>query len=171
LEQLTHYNSTFDHKQFPITVICDEVYFQDNIGSIFRICDAFGVEKIIFTGENFVFSERKINKTSRSTHKKINYEIIKNKNALLNHVKNLNAEIVIIEITSTSKPIATLEIETSKPILIIIGNEIHGVSRELLSIAKNSYHINMYGKNSSMNVVQSLTIGLYEITKKLSSFF
>lgn len=168
MEQLTHYNSSFETKQFPITVICDEVYFQDNIGSIFRISDAFGVQKIIFTGENFIFSERKINKTSRSTHKKIAYEIIRNKQELLNYIQDLDSEILIIEITTSSKPITSLQFETSKPILIIIGNEIDGVSEELLSISENCYHINMFGKNSSMNVVQSLTIGLYEVTKKLN---
>jgi tRNA G18 (ribose-2'-O)-methylase SpoU len=167
LDQLTHYNTLFESKQFPITVVCDEVYFQENIGSIFRICDAFGVEKIIFTGENFIFSERKINKTSRSTHKRIAYEIIIDKNEVINYITNSNSEILTIEITSTSKPLTSLQFEISKPITIIIGNEINGVSNELLSISKNCYHINMFGNNSSMNVVNSLAIALYEITKML----
>lgn len=167
MDQLTHYNTSFETKQFPITVICDEVYFQDNIGSIFRICDAFGVSKIIFTGESFIFSERKINKTSRSTHKRIPYEIIREKTDLLNYLKNLDSEILTIEITSTSKPLTSLQLKLSKPLIIIIGNEINGVSKELLTISKNCYHINMFGKNSSMNVVNSLAIALYEITKMM----
>lgn len=167
MDQLTHYNTLFESKQFPIKVVCDEVYFQENIGSIFRICDAFGVEKIIFTGENFIFSERKINKTSRSTHKRIAYEIIKDKNEAINYITNSNSEILTIEITSTSKPLTSLQFEISKPITIIIGNEINGVSNELLTISKNCYHINMFGNNSSMNVVNSLAIALYEITKML----
>ena len=60
--------------------IYGEVYFQQNIGSVFRICDAFGVESIIFTGEHFILSERKVNKTSRNTHKTVPFEIIRDKN-------------------------------------------------------------------------------------------
>lgn len=79
MEQLNHYTTDFQETKFPITVVCDEVYFQQNIGSIFRACEAFGVEKIIFTGENFILSERKVNKTSRNTHKIVPYEIYLNK--------------------------------------------------------------------------------------------
>lgn len=168
MEQLNHSTTQFLAKTFPITVICDEVYFQQNIGSIFRVCEAFGVQKIIFTGENFVFSERKINKTSRNTHKIVPYETFLNKTELINYFKLENAQIISLEITSESKPIQDFKlISLEKPLFLIIGSEIYGVSKELLSCSIQSYHINMFGKNSSMNVVQSLSIALYEITNKL----
>ena len=167
MEQLTHYNTTFENKQFPITVICDEVYFQDNIGSIFRICDAMGVSKIIFSGEDFVFSERKINKTSRSTHKHLPYEILKSKETLIEFIQKSEAQVVAIEITATSQPLNTLQLIPNQPLLLIIGNEIHGISDEILTIVATHTHIPMFGKNSSMNVVQSLAIALYEITNTL----
>lgn len=165
MEQLTHYTTQFESKQFPITVICDSVYFQDNIGSIFRICDAFGVSKIIFSGEYFVFSERKINKTSRSTHKHLAYEIIKEQEDLIAYIQKADAQVVAIEITSTSQPLHELKLMPNQALLLIIGNEIHGISEEVLKTTTTHTHITMFGKNSSMNVVQSLSIALYEITK------
>ena len=166
MEQLNHDNTTFQDQKFPITVVCDEVYFQQNIGSIFRVCEAFGVEKIIFTGKNFILSERKVNKTSRNTHKIVPYEIYLNKEELLSYLQNSNATIIALEITSQSKPIESFMYD-SKPIILIIGSEIYGVSKEVLSVCDQSLHIQMFGKNSSMNVVQSLGIALYEITNKL----
>lgn len=166
MEQLNHYNTEFQEQKFPITVVCDEVYFQQNIGSIFRVCEAFGVEKIIFTGENFILSERKVNKTSRNTHKIVPYEIYLNKSELLFYLENSEAEIITLEITSESKPIEFVELN-SKPVILIIGSEIYGVSSELLKLSNQSIHIQMFGKNSSMNVVQSLGVALYEITKLL----
>lgn len=166
MEQLNHYNTDFKEHKFPITVVCDEVYFQQNIGSIFRVCEAFGVEKIIFTGENFILSERKVNKTSRNAHKIVPYEIYLNKDELLSYLHNSTAEIIALEITSESKSIETIQILT-KPIILIIGSEIYGISKELLETCNQSVHIQMFGKNSSMNVVQSLAIALYEITNKL----
>lgn len=167
MEQLNHYTTDFQVQKFPITVVCDEVYFQQNIGSIFRVCEAFGVEKIIFTGENFILSERKVNKTSRNTHKIVPYEIYLNKTELLSYLQNSKAEIIALEITSESKSIDNIKLN-SKPIVLIIGSEIYGVSKELLSICDQSVHIQMFGKNSSMNVVQSLGISLHELTKKLN---
>lgn len=166
MEQLNHYNTDFKEHKFPITVVCDEVYFQQNIGSIFRVCEAFGVEKIIFTGKNFILSERKVNKTSRNTHKIVPYEIYLNKEELLSYLQNSNATIIALEITSQSKPIESFMYD-SKPIILIIGSEVYGVSKEMLSICDQSVHIQMFGKNSSMNVVQSLGIALYEIANKL----
>ncbi len=167
MEQLNHFTTEFQARKFPITVVCDEVYFQQNIGSIFRVCEAFGVEKIIFTGKNFILSERKVNKTSRNTHKIVPYEIYLNKEELLSYLQNANAEIIALEITSKSKPIENIQLN-SKPIILIIGSEIYGVSKELLSVCDQSVHIQMFGKNSSMNVVQSLGITLYELTKTLN---
>jgi tRNA G18 (ribose-2'-O)-methylase SpoU len=46
---------------------------------------------------------------------------------------------------------------------LVVGSEINGVSAEILNISNQIVHINMYGKNSSMNVVQATSIALYEI--------
>ncbi len=166
MEQHNHYSTEFNSKKFPVTVVCDAVYFQQNIGSIFRVCEAFGIEKIIFTGENFVFSERKINKTSRQTHKTVPYEVYLNKAELIQFLAKADTTIIALEITTQSKPIANISL-TNKPLTLLIGSEIYGISKELLLLASNSYHIEMYGKNSSMNVVQSLGIALYSITQKM----
>lgn len=168
MEQLNHYNTAFQERKFPITVVCDAVYFQQNLGSIFRICEAMGVSKIIFSGDQFVFSERKINKTSRNTHKIVPYEIIPDKKQLIELLQE-NYHTIAVEITKNSIPIENLILNQplEKPVALIIGNEISGVSEELLSTVNQSVHINMYGQNSSMNVVQALTIGLFAITRKL----
>lgn len=168
MEQLNHYNTTFKKHKFPITVICNEVYFQQNIGSIFRICDAFGVEKIIFTGEHFILSERKVNKTSRNTHKTVPYEIIKDKKEIISLIQNTENQIIALEITNDSIDLNKIKL-LNKPIVLIIGSEIYGISKELLEITNISCHIAMFGKNSSMNVANSLSISLYELTKQLSS--
>jgi len=163
--QLNHEQKRFSEKKFPITLICDRIYFQDNIGSIFRISEAFGVEKIIFIGENLPLNPRKINRTSRSTHLAIPYEVIDNEDEITNHL--IDFEVIALEITSNSQAIQDLEIPNKK-IALIIGNEISGISDKLLEISNQTVHIEMFGKNSSMNVVQAAGIALFEITKKLA---
>jgi len=164
--QLNHEQNKFSARRFALTLVCDHIYFQDNIGSLFRISEAFGVEKIIFIGENIPLNPRKINKTSRSTHLKIPYEVIDA--AKVPEYLN-DFEKIALEITSESQKIEDLKINSDKKIALIIGSEISGISDELLTICDKTVHIEMFGSNSSMNVVQAAGIALYEITKKLSA--
>ncbi|UUC44434.1 TrmH family RNA methyltransferase [Flavobacterium cerinum] len=166
-EQLTHENTAFQQKTFPITVVCDSIYFQSNIGSIFRISEALGVEKIILTGDQLVFSPRKINKTSRSTHTMVPYEIIENAEDAVSYLKDNNYQIIVLEITDKSIPLKALQITPDSKIALVIGNEIYGVGSTFLNHANQTVHIELFGKNSSINVAQATGIALYELTNKL----
>jgi len=164
--QLTHYTSTFNKKKFPITVLCENVSNAPNIGSLFRICDAFGVEKIVFSGESLPIPSRKMQKTSRATEKYVPFKIIDNIQQYIESIKETH-HITAIEITENSTPLHQHQFSTNKPIVLIIGDENFGVSETILTQTNDIVHINMFGENSSMNVVQATNIALYEITKQL----
>jgi tRNA G18 (ribose-2'-O)-methylase SpoU len=164
--QLEHKDIQFERKKFPITLVCDNIYFQQNIGSLFRISEAFGVEKIIFIGKNIPLNLRKINKTSRSTHLHIPYSTINETKDVIDYLRENNYEIISLEITNTSKPLKEVDIPPSKKVALVIGSEINGICNEILTISNQTVHINMFGKNSSMNVVQATSIALYELTNK-----
>ena len=164
--QLTHQENQFERKTFPITLVCDHIYFQQNIGSLFRISEAFGVENIIFLGKNIPLTPRKINKTSRSTHLHVPHTIIEETADLIDFLLQNNFEIISLEITDSSKPLKEVFLPENKKIALIIGNEINGVSESLLKISHQIIHINMFGKNSSMNVSQATSVCLYEFTSK-----
>lgn len=164
--QLTHYNTNFSKHTLPITLVCDNVTNAPNIGSLFRIADAFGVEKLILCGEHITIG-RKISKTSRATEKTVNYEIADSASTSIESLKSKAYQIISLEITNTSKPIHTFNFSTQKPIALVIGDENFGVSDSILKMSDAIIHIDMFGNNSSMNVVQATNIALYEITKQL----
>ncbi|MEL4308877.1 TrmH family RNA methyltransferase [Joostella sp. CR20] len=162
--QLTHSNTQFEAKQFPITIICDHITSAANIGSIFRIADAFGIEKIVFAGTEPVFS-RRMQKTARATHKNIPFEFIENGNVYISQLKEQNYNIIALEITENSIPLSNVKISPQTNTAIIIGNENYGVSESFLALCDVVTHIEMFGKNSSMNLAQATAICLYELTK------
>lgn len=166
--QLTHENTQFEKRCFPITLVCDHIYFQQNLGSLFRIGEAFGIEKIIFIGKDIPLTPRKINKTSRSTHLQIPHSIVEETTEAISLLQKEEYHIIALEITSTSNPIQQLMVPKNKKIALLIGNEIEGVSASLLAIANQISHITMYGNNSSMNVVQATSIALYEISNQMN---
>lgn len=165
--QLKHEENQFKQTQFPITLVCDNIYFQQNIGSLFRIGEAFGIEKIIFLGKDIPLTPRKINKTSRSTHLHVPYTVFEENDTLINYLKENDYEIISLEIALTSKTLKEVIVPTNKKIALILGSEINGISDELLAISNQIIHITMFGQNSSMNVVQATSIALYEFTSKM----
>ncbi|MFV0539814.1 MAG: TrmH family RNA methyltransferase [Aestuariibaculum sp.] len=167
--QLTHYNTTFKSHRFPITLVCDNITSTPNIGSLFRICDAFGASKLLLCGERINMG-RKISKTSRATEKAIDFEIKPSALEVVAHLKNEQAQIISLEITQSSIPIHHFKFSIEKPIVLVVGNENFGVSETILKLSDHTVHINMFGQNSSMNVVQATNIALYEITKQLIAF-
>ena len=163
-----HENTSFEKKNFPITLVCDHIYFQQNIGSLFRIGEAFGIGKIIFIGKDIPLTPRKINKTSRSTHLQVPHTIIEETESAIDYLLKNKYEIIALEIAETSSPINEIKVNNNQKTALLIGSEIAGISEPLLAIATQITHITMFGSNSSMNVVQATSIALYEITNKLN---
>lgn len=164
--QLNHNNSGFTEQTFPIILVCDNVTHAANIGSLFRIADTFGIEKIIFCGDIIPLG-RKITKTSRATEKVVAFETNESVYEVVSALKKQDYKIISLEITSKSLPVHTFQFTKKNPIVLIVGDENFGVSEEVLKISDAIIHINMFGQNSSMNVVQATNIALYEITKQL----
>ncbi|GAA4302152.1 TrmH family RNA methyltransferase [Aestuariibaculum suncheonense] len=163
--QLTHYTSNFSKRKFPITVVGDHVTNAPNIGSLFRMCDAFGVEKLILCGDGITLG-RKTAKTSRATEKVVPYEICESAISVIKSLKK-DHYIIALEITNSSQPIHNFQFPKDQPIALVVGDENFGVSDAILEIADAVIHIDMFGHNSSMNVVQATNIAIYEITKQL----
>lgn len=168
MNQLTHYNSNFKKQKHPITLVCDNITNAPNIGSLFRLSDAFSIEELIFCGKNISLGKR-MKKTSRSTEQYVNYKIEEDINELVTNLKAKDYYLIALEITDTSTELSQLKLNTNQPIALILGHESFGVSESILKQMDAIVHINMYGNNSSMNVVQATSITLYELTKQLNS--
>jgi len=163
--QLSHNEINFPSKKNPIILICDGVQSPANIGSLFRICDAFGVQEIIFFNTQLDINSTRLKRTARETHKKVPFRIEESYIPLLEQLKKNNSTIISLEITDNSTPLHKLPALKNKNIVLIIGNERTGVSKKLLELSTYITHINMYGENSSMNVSQATAIALYSLTK------
>lgn len=164
--QLTHYNTNFTKREFPITLVCDNVTNAPNLGSLFRVADAFGVEKLILCGDNIPLG-RKMTKTSRSTEKVVNYEVCNSVLEVIEGLKSKTYQIISLEIVKNSTSIHAFKFSSERPIALVIGDENFDVSEAILNISDTIIHIDMFGQNTSMNVVQATNIALYEMTKQL----
>ena len=165
--QLDHYTNKFSKKKFPIILVSDNVTHAANIGGLFRAADGFGIVHLILGG-NTAELGRKFTKTSRATEQSISFEQTENTLDKIKELKSENYNIIGLEITDNSIPMSELKLSKNSKIAFIVGDEKYGISASILEICDQIIHIEMYGNNSSMNVVQACSIGLYELTKKIN---
>ena len=169
--QLTHADHKPSDKKFPLSIIANDISSTANVGSLFRLCDALGIEKLYLCGDTAVPPNSKINKTSRSTEKYVDYEYFNNAKTLVAKLKASGSFIISLEITSSSIAISSDEfaknISNKSPACLVLGAENAGVSEALLSLSDITVHIPMYGNNSSMNVISAASIACFEIIREM----
>lgn len=163
--QHSHTSTPFIQHRFPITIICDGIQSPANIGSLFRIADAFGVAHIIFGNATVDLQSARLRRTSRNTHTNTPYTEVTHLEQEVLNLKKQDYTIIALEITAESIPLEKFQPAKDQHIALILGNERKGISDSLLAMCDHQLHINMHGKNSSMNVIQAAAIALYALTK------
>ncbi|WP_405369872.1 TrmH family RNA methyltransferase [Nonlabens sp. Asnod2-A12] len=166
MKQLTHYDIENQQKQFPITIVCDAIRTPENIGMCFRISESFGVEKIYFHEDSPTIANRVVKKTARNTSGQIDHDTYKNFTTVVNRLKQEGNAIIGIEITDKSVAIQKFDFKQHDKIVLLLGSERHGI--ENVDLLDYTVSIPMFGRNSSMNVIHSLAISLYEVTNQLT---
>ncbi len=141
-----------------------------NIGSLFRLADAFNIEKIIFSGTPINLKSNRLRRTARGTFEKVNFDYTENSIETIESYKSKGYKPVALEITSDSIELSNLNIAKDSKILLIVGNERYGISQIVLDVVHTKVHIPMFGNNSSMNVSQATGIALYEFSKTFLNF-
>ncbi len=130
------------------------------------MADAFGIEKIIFCGEQIPFG-RKMTKTFRDTEKFVTFETMASISELVFMLQKQNFIIISLEIACKSLSIHQFSFSKKNLIALFVGDENFGISEAALECSGAIINIEMFGKNSSMNVVKATNIALYQTTKQL----
>ncbi len=149
----------------PITIILDNVLDTYNVGSIFRLADAVAAEKVILCGQTLTPPNSRIKKASISTWQWVNWEYEEKTVDAITKCKMQNAKCKIIAVEQAENSVPFQQANYSFPIAIIVGNESFGVSKEVLEKVDEIVELPMWGVNTSLNVMVSLGIMLYEMTK------
>ncbi|MBE7686419.1 TrmH family RNA methyltransferase [Tenacibaculum piscium] len=167
MKQLTHYDIENKQQQFPITIVCDAIRTPENIGMCFRIAESFGVQKIFLHQSSPSTENRNVKRTARNTITQIEHEVYDDFNILIKQLKEEGNTIIGIEIADKSVAIQNFDFTSKEKIVLLLGSERNGI--EDINNVDATVAIPMYGRNSSMNVIHSLSIALYETTNQLKN--
>lgn len=163
--QLNHKHHGPARRRHKLCLLAPNMSSPENIGSLFRIADALGLEKIFLSGSSPCPPNPKIKKTSRSSEKYVPFEYHQKSLPLVKNLKEQGYVIISLEITSSSFDIRELYIKKDQKTCLILGSENTGISQELLDASDYTVHIPMLGQNSSMNVANACAIACWEIIR------
>lgn len=165
-KQLNHIE--FKNRQIEFTpnivLVLENLEHEENIGSAFRLGDAFGVRKIIVVSNGDI-NTKKVEKTARNCTKNVSFQIVSTIQEAFEEISNLNCLPVSVEICDDSLPLRECDFSRYTGVALIVGNERNGVSQEALDNSAFSVHIDMFGVNSSINVSTALAIALYKCSE------
>ncbi|PIZ98684.1 MAG: RNA methyltransferase [Candidatus Levybacteria bacterium CG_4_10_14_0_2_um_filter_35_8] len=154
-------------KRNPIYIVLDNVMDTYNVGAIFRLADAIAAEKVILCGETETPPNTRIKKASINTTEWVTWSYASTTVKALQDLKTQNSKLKIIGIEQDSKSVPFDKVEYQFPIAFVVGHETNGISKEVLDMTDKIVELPMYGINTSLNVMVSLGIVLYQAIKYL----
>ncbi len=153
-------------KKISLIIILDNLRSQNNIGSIFRTCDAFRVEKIYLCGITAVPPNKEIHKTALGATETVDWEYYKNTIDIVLKLKKAGITILAAEQTDKSLLIQNYKVETGRKYAIIFGHEMKGVDQEVINECDSSIEIPQFGTKHSLNVSVSAGIIIWHFFDK-----
>lgn len=151
-----------------VYLILDNIRSVHNTGSIFRIADTIGINKIFCIGttptpiDRFNRKRQDFVKVSLGAEDTVSWEhIIDFKNINLSGFK-----IIALEQHKDSIDYKNINLDKENKIAIAVGNEVDGVSKEILKKADIIAEIPQIGQKESLNVSVATGIFLYRLLDK-----
>lgn len=134
-----------------------------------RTCDATLVEHVWITGYTPRPSHRGIQKTALGSQQTVPWSESDDVLQVVEALRQGGYTIAALEITDSPTLIPDLP-RTAFPIALVVGNELDGVSEQVLSSADLAIEIPQYGSKQSLNVAVAFGIAASNLVERFRSF-
>lgn len=155
-------------EKLPVVLLLDNVRSLHNVGSAFRTADAFRIDKIYLTGITGQPPHREIQKTALGATESVEWHYEKNGPSLVKQLKTQGYTIVIVEQTTESISLHNFVPAVDSKYCLVFGNEVDGVSEDIIEYADLAVEIPQSGTKHSINISVCVGIVVWEISKKLT---
>ena len=153
--------------KLPIVVVLDNIRSLNNIGSIFRTSDAFRVDHLCLCGITATPPSPEIHKTALGAEESVAWRYYPTTLEAIDRLKADGYLIVVLEQVKGSVDLTRLEYPPQARVAIVAGNEVDGVSQEVVNAANMCVEIPQEGTKHSLNVSVSTGLLLWETFKRL----
>jgi tRNA G18 (ribose-2'-O)-methylase SpoU len=154
-------------EKMPICIMLDNIRSMNNVGSAFRTSDAFLIEKIYLGGITATPPHREINKTALGATESVDWEHIADLKSKVIQLQQDGYKVYAIEQVDKSVMLDDFKPSKDDKYCLIFGNEVFGVTDELVDIVDGCIEIPQYGTKHSLNISVSMGIVIWDVVSKL----
>lgn len=153
--------------KMPLTVVVDNVRSLNNIGSIFRTCDAFAVERILLCGISACPPSPEIHKTALGAEDSVAWEYYAD---TMDALASLHADgytVCTLEQVKESVSLEAYDVDASGRYALVVGNEVDGVRPDVVNASDVCIEIPQMGTKHSLNVSVSTGVAIWHFFCRL----
>ncbi|NKI25603.1 RNA methyltransferase [Arenibacter sp. 6A1] len=151
----------------PVCIILDNVRSLNNIGSVFRTADAFLIEKIYLCGITATPPHKDIHKTALGATESVTWEYRESALALVQELQQSGYATYSVEQAENAVMLNDFKVAKDQKYALVFGNEVKGVSQEVVSKSDGVLEIPQYGTKHSLNISVSVGIVVWDVWAKL----
>ena len=158
-----------EYKELPqigVVVVLDNIRSAHNVGSAFRTCDSFKIDKLWLCGICAVPPSAEIHKSALGAEDSVPWEHSDSTLDVVSRLRSLGYEIVSVEQTVNSVSLEKFspEFAEGKKYALIFGNEVDGVDQAVVDASDMTLEIPQFGTKHSLNVSVSVGVILWHFT-------
>lgn len=139
-------------EKLPVTVVLDNVRSAQNVGSFFRMGDAFGVERIALCGITATPPSREIHKTALGADQTVAWGYYATTGACLDELHAAGYTVLAVEQVEGAAMLDSFRAEAGRRYALVFGNEVDGVDQAVVDRCDGALEIPQVGTKHSLNV-------------------
>lgn len=154
-------------EKLPLTVVLDDVRSLHNVGAVFRTCDAFRVERVCLCGITATPPNAEIHKTALGGEDSVDWTYHPTAAEAVRSLHDAGYVVASVEQAEGSAILDRLTLDPSRRYAVVLGNEVKGVSQEVVDLSDMCIEIPQFGTKHSLNVSVAGGIIIWEFAKLL----
>lgn len=144
-----------------VVLVLDNIRSAHNVGSAFRTADAFGADMIYLCGICATPPSAEIHKSALGAEDSVAWRHVQDTLDAVRELKALGFTIISVEQTVGSVMLDSFEWEADRKYALVFGNEVEGVSQQVVDASDMTLEIPQWGTKHSLNVSVSLGVVLW----------
>ena len=154
-------------EKLPIIIILDNIRSLSNVGAFFRTADAFLIERIVLCGITPQPPKPEIHKTALGAEDSVMWQYYASAVDAVEQLKRDGYTVCSIEQVHDSVSLEGFAVEKGQKIAVVMGNEVKGVSQEVVDASDMCVEIPQHGTKHSLNISCCAAIVMWHVYTRL----
>jgi tRNA (guanosine-2'-O-)-methyltransferase len=152
--------SVLSKRQNDLTVVLENVFDPHNISAVMRSCDAVGIQEIYVLNTKIPRHKKWGARSSSSAAKWLTIHQFENAEECFAALRKKYSTILTTHLSTDA--VRLYELDLTKPVALVFGNEHSGVSEDIIAMADGNFIIPQVGMIRSLNISVACAVSLYE---------